>query len=366
MRIRRLNPVQLNVQEDVRKLKVLLWLALRHMTPGRLRNLLLVESEMRLRKRRLRGLPYFIKVEPTNSCNLRCPLCPQVTGYCQVKGSAPPLRGMLSFELYAKLVDELRSRLFCVLLYGQGEPFLAGEIMRMIRYARERNLGTMISSNLNIARDGFAEEVVESGLEYLEVSLDGADQKAYAEFRVGGDFELVRENLVRIMEAKRRLRSETPRVEWKFIVMKHNEHQLDRARRMAGEIGVNYLTFTPVGNIDPDRRDLLEKWVATDPRFRQYDVHAGIDMRAVRAKKVCPWLYRSASVNCDGTVSPCCYYPNFPQALFGDLRRRSFREVWNDSSYVNARKAVGAPLIRAVGEKAGICYLCRSSETDHA
>ncbi|MDD5556391.1 MAG: radical SAM protein [bacterium] len=45
----------------------------------------------------------------------------------------------------------------------------------MIRYARERNIGTVISTNLNIRRDGFAEEVVESGIEHLEVSLDGTD-----------------------------------------------------------------------------------------------------------------------------------------------------------------------------------------------
>lgn len=362
MRIRRLNPVQLNVQEDVRKLKVLLRLALRHMTPAKLRNFALLEAEMLLRRRRLRGLPYFLKVEPTNRCNLRCPLCPQVTGYCQVKGAEGAVYGVMPFDLYARLIDELSPRLFCVLLYGQGEPFLAGDIFRMIRHARERNLGTMISSNLNIARDGFAEEVVESGLDYLEVSLDGADQKAYGEFRVGGDFELVRGNLVRIVEAKRRLRRAAPRVEWKFIVMRHNEHQLDRARAMAREIGVDYLTFTPVGNIDPSRRDLLEKWVATDPRYSQYDVSAGVDMRAARAKKVCPWLYRSASINCDGTVSPCCYYPNFPQAVFGDLRKEGFGAVWNNDFYTSARAICNRKLLPQIGERAGICYLCRRAE----
>lgn len=362
MRIRRLNPVQLSVEEDVRKLKVLTWLALRHMTPAKLRNLLLVESELLRRRRALRGLPYFIKVEPTNICNLRCPLCPQVTGYCQVKAPGKPSYGTLPFDLYAKLIDELCPTLFSVLLYGQGEPFLAADIFRMIRYARDRNLGTMISTNLNIERDGFAGEVVESGLEYLEVSLDGADQEAYAQFRVGGDFELVRENLVRIMEARRRLRRRTPRVEWKFIVMRHNEHQLDRARGMAKEIGVDYLTFTPVGNIDPERRELIDRWVATDPRYRQYDAEAGVDMRAARAKRVCPWLYRSASVNCDGSVSPCCYYPNFPQARFGDIRASSFGDLWNNAFYTNARAISDRRLLAQAGGKAGICYLCRRSE----
>ena len=362
MRIHRLNPVQLNVQEDVRKLKVLLRLALRHMTPAKLRNIALVEAEMLLRRRTLRGLPYFIKVEPTNRCNLRCPLCPQVTGYCQVKGAEKAVLGSMPFDLYAQLIDELAPFLFCVLLYGQGEPFLAADIFRMIRYARERNLGTMISSNLNIAKDGFAEEVVESGLDYLEVSLDGADQQAYAEFRVGGDFGLVRENIVRIVEKKRRLRRRAPLVEWKFIVMRHNEHQIDLARKTAREIGVDYLTFTPVGNIDPSRRDLLEKWVSTIPRYRQYDLEAGVDLRAERAKRVCPWLYRSASINCDGSVSPCCYYPNFPQAVFGDLRKERFGAICNNDFYTSARAICTRARLAQIGERAGVCYLCRRSE----
>ncbi|MDD5556390.1 MAG: hypothetical protein PHN82_03965 [bacterium] len=92
-RFRRLNPVMLGVQEDVRKLKVLARLSLRHATPRKIRNLLTAEAEMLLRRSRLAGLPYFIKVEPTNNCNLRCLLCPQVTGYCHVRSPAPPCTG---------------------------------------------------------------------------------------------------------------------------------------------------------------------------------------------------------------------------------------------------------------------------------
>jgi MoaA/NifB/PqqE/SkfB family radical SAM enzyme len=354
--------VKLSVQEDARKLKALIRISLRHATPRKLFNLAVAEAMMLRRARRLPCMPYFLKIEPTNICNLRCPLCPQVTGYCQVKAGVKPSYGALPFERYAELIDEMHRYLFCVLLYGQGEPFLSGDIFRMIRLAQERNIGTMISTNLNIDRTGFAGEVVDSGLEYLEVSLDGTDQQAYAEFRVGGDFALVMKNLSDIVETKRRLRHPTPRVEWKFIVMRHNEHQIEEARRMAAEIGVDYLTFTPVSNIDPARKDLIKKWVSTDPRYSLYDAESGANLRTTRPKKACPWLYRSASINCDGSVSPCCYYPNFPQARFGDLGKEPFGAIWNNVRYENARAICNRALLGQVGEKAGICYLCRRSE----
>ena len=51
-----------------------------HSTPRRLLNLLLVELEYRLRRTRLFGHPYVLVADPTNVCNLRCPLCPTGLG----------------------------------------------------------------------------------------------------------------------------------------------------------------------------------------------------------------------------------------------------------------------------------------------
>jgi MoaA/NifB/PqqE/SkfB family radical SAM enzyme len=362
MAIQRQAPLTFKVHEDIRKLKTLARFFFQHMTIERLHNFIRAEIAMRCRSSTLKSFPYLLKVEPTNICNLKCPLCPQITGYCQVKSPEPPKYGTLPFNIYTKVVDELQQFIFCVLLYGQGEPFLSKDIFNMIRYASERNIGTMISTNFNISRPHFADEIVSSGLEYLEVSLDGADQKAYAEFRVGGDFSLVYENITRVIESKKRLKSTTPFIEWKFIVMKHNEHQISLARRMAQELGVDYLTFTPVSNIDPSRNDLLNKWVAANPKYRQYNIEEGTDSRTVSRKRVCPWLYRCAAVNCDGSVSPCCYYPNFPQARFGDLKQNVFQNIWNDTYYIRAREATTGTAIRAIGEKDGICYACRSSE----
>ncbi len=232
----------------------------------------------------------------------------------------------------------------------------------MIRYARERNLGTMISSNLNIAKDGFAEEVVESGLDYLEVSLDGADQQAYAEFRVGGDFE-ARQGEHRADRGEEAA-APPPRAAGGVEVHRDAAQRTpDRPcpKNGAGDRG-GLPDLHPVGNIDPSRRDLLEKWVSTIPRYRQYDLEAGVDLRAERAKRVCPWLYRSASINCDGSVSPCCYYPNFPQAVFGDLRKERFGAIWNNDFYTSARAICTRARLAQIGERAGVCYLCRRSE----
>jgi MoaA/NifB/PqqE/SkfB family radical SAM enzyme len=64
-----------------------------------------------------------------------------------------------------------------MILYNRGEPFLHKDILSMIRYAHERRLATVISSNLTILPDGGGEAVVQSGLDDLVVSCDGLTQK---------------------------------------------------------------------------------------------------------------------------------------------------------------------------------------------
>ena len=76
-------------------------------------------------------------------------------------------------------------------MHNWGEPFLNPDILPMVRYARKNRIGTTISSNLNLVNRGeeFLEEVVESGLDHLTVSIDGTTQDVYEAYRKGGRLE---------------------------------------------------------------------------------------------------------------------------------------------------------------------------------
>ena len=355
-------PLNFSIKGDIHKLGLFLKSFRKHLTPGRLRNLLLAEAEYLLRAQHVRSRPYFLKIDPTNRCNLRCPLCPTRVGPYQIKSEKKMVYSSLPFDLYRKIIDEVGAYLFRVLLYGLGEPFLARDIFRMIRYASERNIGVAISTNLTVLRESEVDEVVTSGLEHIQISIDGTDPDTYGRYRVGGDFNKAFDSMSKIIEAKKRLKSKTPFVEWQFLVMKHNEHQVSEAERMAREIGTDYISFFPISNINPARKDLLEKWVAVDPRYNQYDVEKGVDIRKKKPAMRCSWLYRAAMINSDGTLSPCCYFPDYEGSCFGDLRTQSFRDIWNGRAYVSARALFGRGAPVKDEAAAGICAACRSAK----
>ena len=322
---------------------------LRHSTPRKLLNLFRVESNRKLRRVKNDAHPYIIIIDTGNICNLRCPLCP--TG-CR----EPMRRGVMEYGFFRKAVDMFAPWAYEVTLHNWGEPFLNNDILRMISYCGTKNLGTNLSSNLNHMPFP-AEKLVRSGLEYLIVSLDGVSQDVYATYRVGGDLATVLSNLEAVVEAKRRLGSATPVVEWQFLVMRHNYHQAAEAERMAREIGVDLIRFIPVGLPfgRDDKEDLMRRWYPymaedgdlIDDRFLQTPIPGG-----------CFYLYRSVTIAPDGRIAPCCAVWS-DNDVFGDLRKGPFfPDIWNNERYVAARNLFASGGRAAGASVPGCCARC--------
>ena len=323
-----------------------LFSVLAHATPRRLFNLALVETEFRLRRTRVAGRPYVLVVDPTNVCNLRCPLCP--TGLMQRGRRAE----MIPWETFTRVIDEAAPWALKVNLFNWGEPLLHTHLFDMVKYASSKNLGTSMSSNMSIQlTDERIDELVTSGLEYLCLSIDGATQQAYSTYRRRGSLELVLSNVRRIVERRKALGSRTPVLEWQFIPMKHNEHEVEAARKLAAEIGVDVFRCIPVGlPFDaPDAENLAKKWFPVAAR------DGGVEMSSNdQAQSACYFLYRYLVVNPDGRASPCCVVSG-EKNDFGDLKGEGLAAMWN-----NAKFRSGRALYRHGGrvEEATVCERC--------
>ncbi len=328
---------------------------LNHSTPRRLANLALVEMERRLGLTRLRGRPYVIFVDPINLCNLKCPLC--ATGANEITR----VQQRMPLEHFKRVIDQVSPWAYEVSLYNWGEPLLHRDIFSMIRYADEKNVATLMSSHLSVRKQELMDAIIESGLEELTVSLDGITQEVYEKYRVGGNIELVFRNLRYLLERRRLLGSSHPVVEWQFIVFKHNEHQMDQARTMARDLGVDLLRFIPAGlPFDAGRekkQGLAKQWFSSLPRWRYQDPDAGdFQDASFRQRGGCYYLYRSMTINPDGGVSPCCIVYN-DQYDFGNAGVGDFKSLWNNDHYRSARTEFSR--IGVSPGKATVCKTCQ-------
>ena len=75
------------------------------------------------------SMPKMITLEPTNHCNLKCPLCPTGVGDTSVE------YGLFDLEKYKKVVDVFSKWAQTIQLFSWGEPILNKSFPEMIRYA---------------------------------------------------------------------------------------------------------------------------------------------------------------------------------------------------------------------------------------
>ncbi len=301
-------------RETERALHVPAWPGMR-ITPKRLLNLYTVRYQRAHGHTGLLGYPLVLTLEATNICNLRCPFC--FTGI----GEVTRPRSTMPLPLYRRLIDELGDYALLVEFYNWGEPLLNKDIHEMVRLASEKGISTIISTNFSVPFDrARAETLISSGLAVLGAGIDGASQESYEKYRAGGSFERVIENMRLLAEAKRALGSKTPLICWSYHAFEHNRHEIEKARAMAAELGVDFsLTKGWVEGEEWDSRDVADFPIGVVPER-------------------CRYLWTQTVINNDGLVSPCAN-TFYKEEDFGSVEGKSFRQVWNNRYFQEARRA---------------------------
>ena len=281
-------------------------------------------------------LPRIVHIEPVgNMCQLKCPLCP--VGREMLKQD----RTMMSMDTYRVILDKLPF-VKTIELYRSGEPFINPALCEMTRYASDRNIKVIVSSHFSFPKpDQFFEEIVKSGLDRLVISLDGASQESYSQYRIGGNYDLVISNIKKLIEAKKRLHSSKPEIIWQLLVNKFNEHEIAAAQDISGRLGIA-LDLKPISLADnePDVgqqgtiQERKDKWLPQNPAHIS-DCYKG-EYRYPLSPGICTELFTRAVVTADGKVLPCCeIWDN--DSMFGDLLTEAFKDIWYSQKYLAAR-----------------------------
>ena len=278
-----------------------------------------------------KGMPISISLEPTTSCNLRCPECPS-----GLRSFTRPT-GMLDPILFRNTIDQLYKTLTYLIFYFQGEPYLHKEFIDLVRYASEKKIYTATSTNGHYLNDENARKTVESGLDRLIISLDGTTQDVYQQYRVGGNIEKVLEGARNIVKWKKKLGSKKPYTVFQFLVVQPNEHQIESVKKLAKEIGVDNVGLKTAQIYDYKNGSPL---IPTIDYYSRYN-NNGNGTYSIKNKLLdhCWKMWHSCVITWDGLVVPCCFDKD-AEYVMGDLKKHSFHQIWNGEKYMNFRKAL--------------------------
>jgi MoaA/NifB/PqqE/SkfB family radical SAM enzyme len=289
--------------------------------------------------------PYIFVLEVTNVCNLKCPFC--LTG----KGisGGREVRHM-SYDEATKIIDAVADTTYLLQLYTWGEPLLNKDLIPIIEYAKRRNVYVMLSTNATAMTSAYNDRLLDSGLDYLTVAVDGGSDETYRKYRVGGNYNKILANIKDLLEKKKARSADHLFVEWQFIVFRHNEHETEATERMAYNIGINKFTPLPAYVEDPD-------WLPQSKGYKKAELYNPERLRNCDR----PWSH--LNVRADGGVASCCY-EFFKSDDFGDLKSENFQQIWNNAFFQESRKLIhqfSETKGRNLDESKLICHDCLMS-----
>ena len=302
-------------------------------------------------------------MEVTGACNLACRMC--LVRYRPKLGKA---QGAMCFHTFKALVDALPA-LEKLTLQGLGEPLLAPDLVRMVEYAAGRGVRVGFNTNGTLLTRDKAERLVDAGLDWLHVSLDGATAKTYESIRDGSDFGRVRGNVLDLVDVMRRRGATKPVLLLVFVAMKRNVHELPDLVRLAAEWGVGRLYVQNLSHSFSDTDPAggyreIRAFAAAEALWAEEDAEAdailgearslasdlGVELRLpaleerARPRRAgtpgCHWPFSSAYVTHDGKVQPCCMVMGADRAVLGNVEEEDFAAVWVGEPYRDFRSAL--------------------------
>ncbi len=307
----------------------------------RIANRCLIDKEYEARALVLEGMPFTLTIETGAICPLRCPFCPQTYDDFDLS------REFLQYSDFKRIIDYFDDSLQHINLFNWGEPLLNGSIVEMIEYAASHEIETDIHSTLNFASTGLLENLVGSGLTRFTVSLDGASEETYQGYRKGGSFRVVYDHLRLLVDKQKELGNKHTNIIWKFLVFRHNQHEIEKAKGMADELGIaiNFAYATAFG----EYVSTLEEYNGTDfnkKYSRQYDPQ-------------CSQLWKSPTIHSNGDVLPCCqtYHSKY---VLGNIFQQDFKDIWNGARYRHMRQVVTG---KVASDPSLFCCRCFFMET---
>ncbi len=274
------------------------------------------------------GFPWSISVEPTTSCNLRCPECPS-----GLRAFSRPT-GMMEQYTFEKIINELHGYLMYLTLYFQGEPYLNPGFLDTVRYANLKNIYTATSTNGHYLTKENAQKTVQSGLSRLIISMDGTDQQTYQKYRIGGKLDKVISGIENLVTARKELKQKTPFIILQFIVFDHNIHQIKQVKSMAKKLGVDKLELKTAQVYDFEKGSQL---IPEDKNYSRYQKNEDSEYSIKSSLMNKCWkMWHSCVMTWDGNIVPCCFDKDAKYTM-GNIQTQSFGEIWNGPKYLDFR-----------------------------
>ncbi len=331
------------------------------------------------------GAPFLIVWDITYACNLKCKHC--------YSNSGKPLKNELSTEEVIKIIDKIDRASVPVLAFSGGEPLIRKDIFEITRYAHDKGIYTAVATNGTLITEDKAKEMKKSGIEFVQISLDGASPKTHDSFRgIDGVFK-------KTINGIKNCVNEGFFVNIATTMTKYNFKEVPRIIDLCKKLGVNWFmayNFVPTGrgefilknDLDPYEREKSLKllWgrlstdnevnvLSTAPQFSR----VALQLEFNKDEKIIPTHFYNpklsnklidlaefiggcgcgrfyCAIRPNGDVDPCVFFPY----TVGNILNEDFVNLWKNNLVLKELR--NKDILKGNCGKCDYRYYCEDAE----
>lgn len=270
--------------------------------------------------------PFVVHIDTCNVCNFRCNFC--TSGDHELLKSQNRAWGRMTYELFCKIIDDLGAfddKVKDILFHKNGEPLLHDDIVRMMRYAKEKNVANrlILVTNGSKLTPSLSREIMSIGIDYIQISIEGVSDEGYRKVsNVKLDYDKLVGNIAYLYAHKH----PDSTVNVKIMDCGLSEAERQKFRDDFAGISDTQSIEHPISYTQPELKD-------TSLGIQPESTHDGYERTY---KEVCTLPFYTMNINFNGNVSACSF--DWRHGLImGNANEESLKSIWNGKPYNDFR-----------------------------
>ena len=284
--------------------------------------------------------PVHIRIKPTNICNHNCWYCAYKADNLQLGQDMVDIDSIPENKMIEIIDDCIDMGVKAITFSGGGEPFVYKHMLRTAKKLADSPIEFASLTNGSRLK-GEVAEIFAKNAKWLRVSMDGWDNKSYAEYRKTNKAEF--SNVIQNMKDFKAYAGDCA-LGVSFIIDQKNYKYIYEFIKLIKSIGVDSIKLSgcvvdndasknneyhkPIYN-EVKRQAKKAKDELEDKSFEIYDTYHLLEEKFNKDYTWCPYSQILPVIGADLNIYPCqdkAY--NLDNGLIGSIKNKSFKEFW--------------------------------------
>lgn len=280
--------------------------------------------------------PITVELDMTNLCNHQCPEC--AVNYFRIADNSS-----LTLETARDIVRQLAENKIRGLIFtGGGEPLCNPYTLEVVELAKSKGLDLGFITNGSLL-DEKPSKVLLKNCTWIRISLDAGTPQVFklTHGMNSNEFQKVVNNIGCLVKMKEKIKSKCT-IGIGFLTCNYSVEDMVKVTALSKDLKVNYLQFRPM----QIRRGgkFVYHWTNVEEEITKCLKYSGNSFQVLYSKhkyemarnpqfgryyRKCYGQQFATVISASAKMYVCCHLRGYKKYCIGDLKRNSFKEIWN-------------------------------------